>query len=82
MTKARPSSMPGATSPRWPAAGFLATLSRRGIVLLINAKLERLARNVAFVCRLLEAGVEFVAADLPTVNKPTTTSWPPWPRRA
>lgn len=32
--------MPGATSPRWPAAGFLATLGRRGIVLLI-AKLER-----------------------------------------
>ena len=61
MTNARPSSMPGATSPRWPAAGFLATLGRPGIVLLI-AKLERSARNVALLCRLPEAGVEFVTA--------------------
>jgi hypothetical protein len=50
MTNASPSSMPG-------AAGVLATLGRRGIVLLI-AKLERLARNVALVRRLLEWGVE------------------------
>ena len=59
MTNARPSSMPGATSPRWPAAGFLATLGRPGIVLLI-AKLERSARNVALLCRLLEAGVDLI----------------------
>ena len=70
MTNARPSSMPGGTSPRWPAAGFLATRGRRGIVLLI-AKLERPARNVALVCRLPEAGVEFIAADIPTVHKLT-----------
>jgi len=70
MINARPSSIPGATSPRWTAAGFLATLGRRGIVLLI-AKLKRLARNVALVCRPIEAGVEFIAADLQTVNKLT-----------
>ena len=40
MTSARASSIPGATSPRWTAAGFLATLGRRRILLLI-AKLKR-----------------------------------------
>jgi DNA invertase Pin-like site-specific DNA recombinase len=38
---------------------------------LVIAKLDRLARNVAFVSNLMEAGVEFVAADLPTVNRLT-----------
>ena len=36
---------------------------------LIIAKLDRLARNVHFVTGLLEAGVEFVAADMPQANK-------------
>ena len=70
MTNARPSSMPGATCPRWPAPLFVATLSPPGIVLLI-AKFERLARNVALVCRPMEAGVKFFAADLPTLKKRT-----------
>ena len=70
MTNARPSSIPGVTSPRWTAAGFLAALGRRRILLLI-AKLKRLARNVTLVCRPIEAGVEFIAADLQTVNKLT-----------
>ena len=38
---------------------------------LVVAKLDRLARNVAFVSALMEAGVEFVAADMPTVNRLT-----------
>ncbi|MBI0539130.1 recombinase family protein [Roseomonas sp. KE2513] len=38
---------------------------------LVIAKLDRLARNVAFVSNLMESGVEFVAADLPTVNRLT-----------
>jgi DNA invertase Pin-like site-specific DNA recombinase len=38
---------------------------------LIVAKLDRLARNVAFVSALMESGVEFVAADMPTVNRLT-----------
>ncbi len=34
-------------------------------------KLDRLARNVAFVSTLMESGVEFVAADMPKVNRLT-----------
>jgi DNA invertase Pin-like site-specific DNA recombinase len=41
---------------------------RKGAVLVI-AKLDRLARNVAFVSALLEAGVEIEAADLPHANR-------------
>jgi DNA invertase Pin-like site-specific DNA recombinase len=37
--------------------------------MLIVAKLDRLARNNAFVANLLESGVEFRAADYPTANK-------------
>lgn len=36
---------------------------------LIIAKLDRLARNVAFISALMESGVEFVACDMPTANK-------------
>jgi DNA invertase Pin-like site-specific DNA recombinase len=36
---------------------------------LLIAKLDRLARNVAFVSSLMEAGVEFVAADAPYANR-------------
>lgn len=36
---------------------------------LIVAKLDRLARNVAFVSRLLETGCEFVAVDFPQANR-------------
>src|ERR1700730_16270329 len=39
--------------------------------LLVAAKLDRLARNVAFISRLMESGVEFVAADMPFANKLT-----------
>ena len=37
--------------------------------MLVIAKLGRLARNVHFVSGLMESGVEFVAADMPTVNR-------------
>lgn len=40
----------------------------RGATLLI-AKLDRLARNVAFVSSLMESGVEFVAVDAPYANR-------------
>lgn len=36
---------------------------------LIIAKLDRLARSVAFVSRLMESGVEFKAVDFPTASK-------------
>src|SRR5579859_1791368 len=38
---------------------------------LVIAKLDRLARNVAFVSNLMETGVEFVAADFPQANRLT-----------
>lgn len=41
-----------------------------GATLLI-AKLDRLARNVAFVSNLMESGVKFVALDLPEANELT-----------
>ena len=36
---------------------------------LVIAKLDRLARNVAFLANLMEAGVDFVCCDMPTANK-------------
>jgi DNA invertase Pin-like site-specific DNA recombinase len=38
---------------------------------LVIAKLDRLARNVAFVSSLMEAGVEFEACDFPQANRLT-----------
>jgi DNA invertase Pin-like site-specific DNA recombinase len=39
--------------------------------LLVIAKLDRLSRSVAFVSSLMEAGVQFVAADQPAANELT-----------
>ena len=39
--------------------------------MLVIAKLDRLARNVAFIANLMEAGVEFTAVDMPSANKLT-----------
>lgn len=36
---------------------------------LVIAKLDRLARNVAFIANLIEAGTEFIAVDMPEANK-------------
>ena len=33
------------------------------------AKLDRLARNVAFISKLMESGVDFVAVDLPQATR-------------
>lgn len=38
---------------------------------LIIAKLDRLARSVAFVSNILESGVDFIAADFPEANRLT-----------
>src|SRR3954447_18385327 len=38
---------------------------------LVIAKLDRLARNVAFVSHLMESGVEFQAVDFPEANRLT-----------
>ena len=45
--------------------------ARRAKATLVIAKLDRLARNVAFVSALMESGVEFVAVDNPTANRLT-----------
>mgnify|MGYP003392968671 FL=1 len=36
--------------------------------ILVIAKLDRLARNVGFITSLMDAGIEFVAVDMPTAN--------------
>lgn len=51
------------------AAALAAARTHRAV--LVIAKLDRLARNVHFVSGLMESGVEFVAADMPTVNRLT-----------
>lgn len=38
---------------------------------LLIAKLDRLARSVAFISNLTEGGVDFIAADMPSVNRLT-----------
>lgn len=43
-------------------------LCRRQKAVLVIAKLDRLARNVAFVSALLESGVRFVAVDMPEAD--------------
>jgi DNA invertase Pin-like site-specific DNA recombinase len=42
---------------------------RRAKATLLIAKLDRLARNVAFVSTLMETGTEFVAVDAPFANR-------------
>ncbi|MFB9995514.1 recombinase family protein [Deinococcus oregonensis] len=43
---------------------------RQGAVLLI-AKLDRLARNVAFIANLMDSGVQFTAVDMPNADRMT-----------
>jgi DNA invertase Pin-like site-specific DNA recombinase len=38
---------------------------------LVIAKLDRLARNVAFIAQLMDSGADFVAVDMPTANRLT-----------
>lgn len=45
--------------------------ARRSKAKLVIAKLDRLARNVAFLSAIMEAGVEFVACDNPNANRLT-----------
>ena len=45
--------------------------AKRSKAVLVVAKLDRLARNVAFLSRLMESSVEFVAIDLEHANRLT-----------
>lgn len=52
-----------------PALANALKLARKHKAVLVIAKLDRLARNVAFISNLMESGVEFVAVDMPQANK-------------
>lgn len=43
-------------------------LAKNESAILIIAKLDRLARNVNFVSSLMDAGIEFLAVDMPSAN--------------
>ncbi len=60
----------GKRSDRPQLAAALAHAKATGATIVI-AKLDRLARNVAFISNLMESGVEFVAADMPMANRLT-----------
>lgn len=60
----------GRRNDRPQLAAALAACRKHRATLLI-AKLDRLARNVAFVANLMESGVEFVAVDMPMANRLT-----------
>lgn len=51
--------------------GLLAALAlcRKSSACLVIARLDRLARNVAFVSSLMDSGVEFIAVDAPYANR-------------
>lgn len=58
----------GSKSDRPQLRAALEACRRTGARLII-AKLDRLSRNLAFIANLMEAGVGFVAADMPHANE-------------
>jgi DNA invertase Pin-like site-specific DNA recombinase len=60
----------GRRNDRPQLAVALAHAKATGATVVI-AKLDRLARNVAFISNLMESGVEFVTADMPMANRLT-----------
>ena len=52
-----------------PALATALKLCRKHRATLVIAKLDRLARNVAFISNLMKSGVEFVAVDMPQANR-------------
>ncbi|NUB05098.1 recombinase family protein [Azospirillum sp. Vi22] len=60
----------GKRKDRPELAKALAACRRHNAVLVV-AKLDRLARNVAFISNLMDSGVEFVAVDFPQANRLT-----------
>lgn len=60
----------GKRNDRPQLAAALAACRKQKAVLCI-AKLDRLARNVAFIANLMESGADFVAVDMPDANRLT-----------
>ncbi|OWQ77641.1 resolvase [Stenotrophomonas maltophilia] len=60
----------GSTAAREGLRAALACCRKHRATLVI-AKLDRLARNVRFISQLMEAGIDFVAVDMPSANKLT-----------
>ena len=58
----------GKNDARPELASALAHARKLGAVLLI-AKLDRLARSVAFLSALMESGTDFIAVDMPDANR-------------
>jgi DNA invertase Pin-like site-specific DNA recombinase len=52
-----------------PALGKALSLCRIAHATLVIARLDRLSRNVEMIARLMESGLEFVAADFPHANR-------------
>jgi DNA invertase Pin-like site-specific DNA recombinase len=61
----------GKRSTNRPQLQAALTECRKLKATLVIAKLDRLARNVHFISGLMEAGIEFVAVDMPQANKLT-----------
>lgn len=51
-----------------PQLALALTACRRQSAVLVIARLDRLARNLAFIANLMESGVDFVAVDMPQAN--------------
>src|SRR3954451_8955931 len=60
----------GKRNDRPQLAAALAACRKHKATLVIS-KLDRLARNVAFIANLMESKVDFVAVDMPSANKLT-----------
>ena len=58
----------GRRNERPQLAMALTTCRIMGAILVI-ARLDRLSRNVAMIARLMESGIDFIAADFPHVNR-------------
>ena len=54
-----------------PQLAFALAECKRGGHTLVIAKLDRLARNVAFIANMMDAGVDFHACDLPMASRLT-----------
>jgi DNA invertase Pin-like site-specific DNA recombinase len=52
-----------------PQLVFALAECRRRKMTLVIARLDRLARNVAFIARLMDTGVPFLAVDMPTADR-------------